>query len=318
MHTMIETNRLVKKYREIRALDGLNLNVSSGVIYGFLGPNGAGKTTTLRVLAGMVRPDSGEARIRGEEVRMHDRGHLLNIGVLPEEPSFYGWMTAIGYLRDFVAPLYGMEKQAASRRASEIIEMVGLDYAANRRIQGFSRGMRQRLGLAGALVHRPQVLLLDEPVSALDPAGRKDVLDLIDNLRGETTILLSTHILGDVERICDVIGIINQGKMVIEADREVLLSRYARPIIEIEIEDDLRPWAEKVRRMSFVQQVQVGRRVIRVQVKHIETAQHLLIRALSEADVLVNRFELMRPTLEDVFLQLTKGSDRTEILVEGD
>jgi ABC-2 type transport system ATP-binding protein len=318
MHTMIETNRLVKKYREIRALDGLNLNVSSGVIYGFLGPNGAGKTTTLRVLAGMVRPDSGEARIRGEEVRMHDRGHLLNIGVLPEEPSFYGWMTAIGYLRDFVAPLYGMEKQAASRRASEIIEMVGLDYAANRRIQGFSRGMRQRLGLAGALVHRPQVLLLDEPVSALDPAGRKDVLDLIDNLRGETTILLSTHILGDVERICDVIGIINQGKMVIEADREVLLSRYARPIIEIEIEDDLRPWAEKVRRMSFVQQVQVGRRVIRVQVKHIETAQHLLIRALSEADVLVNRFELMRPTLEDVFLQLTKGSDRIEILVEGD
>jgi len=315
---MIETNRLVKKYREIRALDGLNLNVSSGVIYGFLGPNGAGKTTTLRVLAGMVRPDSGEARIRGEEVRMHDRGHLLNIGVLPEEPSFYGWMTAIGYLRDFVAPLYGMEKQAASRRASEIIEMVGLDYAANRRIQGFSRGMRQRLGLAGAFVHRPQVLLLDEPVSALDPAGRKDVLDLIDNLRGETTILLSTHILGDVERICDVIGIINQGKMVIEADREVLLSRYARPIIEIEIEDDLRPWAEKVRRMSFVQQVQVGRRVIRVQVKHIETAQHLLIRALSEADVLVNRFELMRPTLEDVFLQLTKGSDRIEILVEGD
>ena len=318
MHAMIEAKRLVKKYREIRALNGLNINVSPGVIYGFLGPNGAGKTTTLRVLAGLVRPDGGEVRIMGEDVHMHDRRHLMKIGVLPEEPSFYGWMTAIGYLRDFVAPLYGIEKRAASRRAAEIIEMVGLDYAADRRIQGFSRGMRQRLGLAGALVHRPQVLLLDEPVSALDPGGRKDVLDLIDNLRGETTILLSTHILGDVDRICDVIGVIFQGKMVVEAEREVLLSRYAKPIIEIEMDEDLMRWAERVRQMSFVQQVQVRGHVMRIQVKEIETAQHLLIRALSEADVLVNRFELIRPTLEDVFLQLTKGSDGTEILVESD
>ena len=161
------------------------------------------------------------------------------IGVLPEEPAFYPWMTPRELLRDLVAPLYGITPTEAARQSAELLEQVGLGNSANRRIGGFSRGMRQRLGLAQALVHQPKILLLDEPVSALDPAGRKEVLELIESLRQQVTILLSTHILADVERVCDVIGIINHGRLVIDSEREALLQRYGVPLIEFESEGDL-------------------------------------------------------------------------------
>ena len=164
------------------------------------------------------------------------------------------WMTPREYLRDFVAPLYRMRGQAAARRADELLEIVGLKDAANRRIGGFSRGMRQRMGLAQALVHRPPVLLLDEPVSALDPAGRKEVLDLIETLRGQTTILLSTHILADVERVCDVVGIIARGRLVVQARREDLLARYVTPLFEIETDNGFGHWLEWVEKAVLCDQ----------------------------------------------------------------
>jgi len=306
---MIRSENLVKSFGEVRALEGLDLEVAPGVIYGFLGPNGAGKTTTLRVLSGLARADRGSAFIDGLPVRMHDRHQLSNIGVLPEEPAFYGWMTPIQYLRDFAAPLYSIDIEEAGSRASEILDVVGLAYAASRRIQGFSRGMRQRLGLAQALIHEPQVLLLDEPVSALDPAGRKEVLELIDGLRGRTTVLLSTHILADVERICDVVGIIDQGRMVIEDKRDRLLNRYARPLIEVEAEGDIEGWAESVRRLPIVEHVDLLPNLVRLQVSQVETAQGELLRSLAQDSVRVRRFELIRPSLEDVFLQLTQSPD---------
>ena len=307
---MIRSENLVKTFGEVRALDGLDLEVAPGVIYGFLGPNGAGKTTTLRVLAGLARADRGSAYIDDIPVRMHDRHQLSNIGVLPEEPAFYGWMTPIQYLRDFVAPLYSLGIEEAGSRASETLEVVGLAYAASRRIQGFSRGMRQRLGLAQALIHEPQVLLLDEPVSALDPAGRKDVLELIDGLRGRTTVLLSTHILADVERICDVVGIIDHGRMVIEDKRDRLLRRYARPLIEVEAEGDVESWIESVSRLPIVEHISMQNQVVRLQVGQVETAQRELLGSLAQEDLRVRRFELIRPSLEDVFLQLTQSVNR--------
>lgn len=307
---MIRSENLVKTFGEVRALDGLDLEVAPGVIYGFLGPNGAGKTTTLRVLAGLARADRGSAYIDGIPVRMHNRHQLSNIGVLPEEPAFYGWMTPIQYLRDFVAPLYSLGIEEAGSRASETLEVVGLAYAASRRIQGFSRGMRQRLGLAQALIHEPQVLLLDEPVSALDPAGRKDVLELIDGLRGRTTVLLSTHILADVERICDVVGIIDHGRMVIEDKRDRLLRRYARPLIEVEAEGDVESWIESVSRLPIVEHISMQNQVVRLQVGQVETAQRELLGSLAQEDLRVRRFELIRPSLEDVFLQLTQSVNR--------
>jgi len=309
---MIHTEQLVKHYGQVHALDGLDLHVESGVIYGFLGPNGAGKTTTMRILSGLVRADRGKAYIDQRQIRMHDADQHRSIGVLPEEPAFYNWMTAREYLRDFVAPLYKIKTDLANRWTEETLEQVGLGAAANRRIGGFSRGMRQRLGLAQALVHKPQVLLLDEPVSALDPAGRKDVLEIIDNLRGEVTVLLSTHILADVERVCDMIGIIDKGRMIVEDHRQSLLSRYATHTIEVDSAEKMDNWLDVVERQSFVEQVVRNNQSARLLVNHVGDAQRELLQSLANEGIPVRRFEVVRPSLEDVFSRLTTGREETE------
>lgn len=303
---MIRIENFVKTYGSVRALDGLSLNVESGVVYGFLGPNGAGKTTCMRILSGLARPNSGRAWILDKEIGQPASDVRSLIGVLPEEPAFYAWMTPREYLRDFVAPLYDIHGQFAAKRADELLEIVGLKDAANRHIGGFSRGMRQRMGLAQALVHRPPVLLLDEPVSALDPAGRKEVLELIETLRGQTTILLSTHILADVERVCDVIGIIAKGCLIVQARRDDLLARYVTPLFEIESDNGFGHWLEWVKKQAFVTSVTVSNHTARVLVKDVHQAQKALLESLAREMLSVRRFEMVHPSLEDVFLKLTE------------
>ena len=310
----IRSDGLVKRYGEVRALDGLDLSVSTGALYGFLGPNGAGKTTTMRVLSGLVKPDHGQAFIMGKAVRLHDPEQKVRIGILPEDPSFYGWMTPIAFLRDFVAPLYRLDIATAGKRSAEILEIVGLTGVAERRIAGFSRGMRQRLGLAQAMVHKPDLLLLDEPFSGLDPSGRSDLLKLIASLRGETTILLSTHILADVERICDVIGIIDHGRMLIEAARDKLLASYASPIIEVQFEgDQAEGWIREARHSPYIDHFQQAGAILRLWVNHGADAQIALLSSLAESGLAVMRFEKVTPSLEDVFLRLTQKPDAAVI-----
>lgn len=314
---MIRVENLVKIYGNVRALDGLSLHVEPGVVYGFLGPNGAGKTTTLRILSGLASPDQGQAWIMDQPVALRQnagQGATARrmVGVLPEEPAFYAWMTPRELLRDLVAPLYGMEPTEAANRTNLLLEQVGLSGSADRRIGGFSRGMRQRLGLAQALVHRPKILLLDEPVSALDPAGRKEVLELINDLRQQATVLLSTHILADVERVCDMIGIINQGRMIIESEREALLERYAVPLIEVETDDALENWAEQARSLPGVESVKISNHTARLQVKDAATIQAELLASLLRQGLQLQRFEIVRPSLEDVFLRLTNSTEPTD------
>jgi ABC-2 type transport system ATP-binding protein len=306
---MIRIENLVKVYGEVRALDGLSLSVEPGVVYGFLGPNGAGKTTTMRILSGLARADGGQAWILDTQIGQTRKDIRQLIGVLPEEPVFYPWMTAREYLRDFVARLYHLDTPTARKRTDELLSTVGLKEARNRRIAGFSRGMRQRLGLAQALIHNPPVLLLDEPVSALDPAGRKEVLELIESLRGKATILLSTHILADVERICDVVGIINKGRLIVQQQREELLRQYTTPVFEIELEGGAEAWMERARQFSFVENISYESPAIRVLVKDIHAAQKDLLDSLAAHDLLVRRFEILHPSLEDVFLRLTGKGD---------
>jgi ABC-2 type transport system ATP-binding protein len=216
-------------------------------------------------------------------------------------------MTAFEYLADFVAPLHGITGEDARSRARELLERVGLKASAKRRINGFSRGMRQRLGLAAALVHRPPILLLDEPVSALDPAGRKEVLDLIEELRGETTILLSTHILADVERVCDVVGIVKAGKLILQDERAALLDRYAVPVFEVEAEGEWDGWAQTARSLPLVREVTVKERIARLTVTDVVASQPAVLRSLSEAGMVIRRFELVHPSLEEIFLRLTSA-----------
>ena len=169
-----------------------------------------------------------------------------------------------------------------------------------------SRGMRQRLGVAAALIHHPEVLFLDEPASALDPVGRKEVLDLIENLRGQCTVVMSTHILADVERVCDVVGIIAKGRMLVQSPREELLERYAVPAFEVEADDRaaLSRWAEDLRRLPWVTAAAPRTAKLRLTVKDVQTAKRELLPLAVRAGLTLNRYEEVRPSLEDVFLQL--------------
>lgn len=309
MEPMIRIEKLTKRYASVRALKGLDMQVAPGSVYGFLGPNGAGKTTTLRILAGLARADSGQAWIMGQALNLQKPGERPVLGVLPEEPAFYPWMTPREYLRDFLAPLYSLGAKEAAQRAKDLLGQVGLSQAADRRIGGFSRGMRQRLGLAQALIHQPAILLMDEPVSALDPAGRKEVLELIEGLRGQATILLSTHILADVERVCDTVGIINNGRMVLESERQALMDHYAQPVFEIEVENGFGSWLEDLSKMAVVEQVQVDGRTARVSVKNIHQAQGELLASLAGNGLLIRRFEITTPSLEEIFLKLTATAE---------
>ena len=305
----VHVEGLKKNYGAVHALDGLDLEVAPGTVFGFLGPNGAGKTTTLRILTGLARPTSGEAQVAGVDV-LKDPGRLSRrIGHLPEEPAFYPWMTPREFL-DYLGRLYGLSSSQRRSRTQELLALVRMEEVSRRRIAGFSRGMRQRLGVAAALIHHPEVLFLDEPASALDPAGRKEVLDLIGNLRGQCTVLMSTHILGDVERVCDVVGIIAKGRMLVQSGREALLERYAIPAFEVEGDDHaaLAGWVEELRRLPWVISVTPRNGAFRIAVRDLRSAKHALLALAVNSGVTLNRYEEVRPSLEDVFLQLV-GSE---------
>ena len=304
---MIQIKNLTKQYGAVRAIDNLNMTVEPGSIFGFLGPNGAGKTTTLRILTGLAKPTSGSAQVAGVNLLKDARNLPRHIGYLPEEPAFYPWMTPREFL-DYIGRLHGLSISEQTARAKELLDLVNLTEAGKRRIGGFSRGMRQRLGLAAALVHHPEVLLLDEPVSALDPAGRKDVLELIEKLSGQCTILMSTHILADVERVCNVVGIIARGRIIVQSPREELLNRYVQPVFETDYDDipALQRWMELLKKQAWVTSINIEGRTARIVVNDIVQARNELLASALAQNITPRRYEEMRPSLEDVFLQLVK------------
>ena len=307
MTEAIRIEGLRRHYGAVRALDGLDLTVPEGAVFGFLGPNGAGKTTTIRILTGLARATDGRAWVAGIEVGKDREALARHIGVLPEEPAFYPWMTPREYL-DYVGRVFGLPAPERRQRVDELLALVVLEEVAKRHIGGFSRGMRQRLGIAQALVNRPAVLFLDEPVSALDPAGRREVLALIEGLRGQCTVFMSSHILADVERVCDSVGIIARGRLVTEAPRDELLARYAVPAFDLECDNGcgeaLRAWADATRAEPWVASVALSGTTAHVVVSDTEQAKRSLLPSALAAGLIVSRYETVRPSLEDVFMRL--------------
>jgi ABC-2 type transport system ATP-binding protein len=303
----VSTRGLTKRYRLDVALDGLDLDVPAGCVFGFLGPNGAGKTTTLRLLTGLARPTAGSATVAGIDATTGGRALAERIGALDQDPRYYGWMTGRELLT-FVGRLHGLDGAALRARVDEVLETIGLVDAAKRRIGGYSGGMRQRLGIGQAILPRPSVLFLDEPVSSLDPAGRRDVLDLIGRLRGTCTVFMSTHILNDVERVCDRVGILDHGRLLTEAPMDELLASHARPILELDPEPDqdaaVAALAATVRAQAWTRDVRVEHGLIRVFVTDAERAAAEVLPLVVTSGVRLARFERVRPTLEDVFLAL--------------
>jgi len=309
----IRCEGLTKHYGSIAALDGLTLAVEEGSVFGFLGPNGAGKTTTVKLLTGLATPSGGKAWVSGEEVTSSSIALRSKIGYLPEEPAFYNWMTGREFL-SFVGELHHLPPRELRLRRDELLEMVDLEQAAGRKIGGYSRGMRQRLGIAQSMMNRPQVLFLDEPCSALDPVGRREVLSIIDLLRAEATVFMSTHILSDVERVCDIVGIIDHGRLVTESSMEELRERHARSVFEIQVEENATPLTSIFQSLPWIAKVEMvtlnGEPVIRLHATDVNQAKRELPRIVTSSGLTLLRYEVTAASLEDIFIGLVgKGGE---------
>ncbi len=306
----IRCEGLSKRFGAVHALKSLDLSVPAGTIFGFLGRNGAGKTTTIRLLTGLARPTSGAAWVAGVEITSTDHQAREMFGYLPQDPAFYNWMTAREYL-DYVARLFRIRPPERRRRVDEMLALAGLTPVAGRRIGGFSGGMQQRLGIAQALIHRPPVLLLDEPTGSLDPAGRRDVLEFIASLRGQVTVFFSSHILSDVERVCDTIGILHEGQLVLVAGRDELLARYATNVMALEIEpeslENLEAFIAHLKAQPWVTGVTRQDNLVHIAVNNMASGKRAVWPLVAEYHLSLARYEWIRPSLEEIFLSLSRG-----------
>jgi ABC-2 type transport system ATP-binding protein len=301
----IESKALTKKFNGIVAVDELCLNVPEGSIYGFLGPNGAGKTTTIKMLTGLSKPTNGMIKICGKEVSFGSLKNRRDIGFLPDVPNFYDWMRPEEFLI-FTGELFSIDKKVLNKRIENILELVGLR-AVKKKIGSFSRGMKQRLGIAQALINEPKVVFLDEPTSALDPIGRKEVMDVILKLSGKMTVFLSSHILTDIERVCDRVVIIDKGKEMIEDTIINLRQRFAKKGIELELKEgsNLEAFIEIINKQQWLESVtNEGSGELILYANNMNEAQVNIPRILSENNLALKKFSLLEPTLEDIFMKV--------------
>jgi len=309
MSAAIRAAALTKVYGEKSALDAVDLVVEEGSIFGFLGPNGAGKTTMLRLLTGLARPTSGSVQILGHDVASAGNSVRAEIGFLPDVPGFYGWMTAEEFLR-FAGRLFGIGRQVLDERLGLLLDLAGLSDVKTK-ISGYSRGMKQRLGVAQALVNAPRLLLLDEPTSALDPMGRKDVLDMLTSLRGRTTVFFSTHILADVERVCDTVAILDRGHVVTQAPIDELKARYAGQKVVVEVTAGADELAQEIGRQPWATAVVRGSNgAIEITVNDMDIARRQVPAMVAARQTGLARMEAGEMGLEEVFVDLVVGDGR--------
>jgi ABC-2 type transport system ATP-binding protein len=305
----VEVEQLVREFKGgIRAVDGLDLEVRDGEIYGFLGPNGAGKTTVVRILTTLLRPTAGRARVAGRDVVAEGDAVRRAIGVALQEAAIDPLMTGRELLR-MQGALHGLKGTQARERAAQLLDRVGLTEAGDRRVGGYSGGMRRRLDLALALVHRPHVLFLDEPTTGLDPTSRAALWREVRSLHEDgTTVFLTTQYLEEAEQLADRVGIINRGNLVAEGTPESLKARVGEPTVHVEMthpEDGRRACRAlsgigRVERPTARTPTRIG---VRTAAGHAAIAP--VVRVLDEAGVEVEFVEVEAPTLDDVFMAVT-------------
>lgn len=304
---MIQVNELTKTYGARRAIDNLAFEARQGEILGFLGPNGAGKTTTMRILSGYMPPSSGEALVAGYDVVSESLEVRKRVGYLPETVPLYTDMTVFDYLK-FMADLRHIPN--APQVVMETLEMVGLQDRAGGFIGNLSKGMRQRVGLAQALLHRPEVLILDEPTIGLDPVQIIEVRNVIREIGKQRTVLLSTHILPEAQQLCDRVLIINKGKIVVEDKPENLQNRLSgaeRVVIRVAGSPEALP--AKLAKLKGVKEARINEEgTIEVEYSGQDVRPELA-RSLVKAGADLLEMRLVTMSLEDIFLQLTRGEE---------
>lgn len=296
---MLQITGLCKRFGDKPVLKGLDLSVPENSIYGFIGKNGAGKTTTMKTVLGLLKADAGEILVNGEQVVYGQTTTNRHIGYLPDVPAFYSFMTAPEYLR-FCGELTGVSHAENEARAKELLDLVGL-LGEKHRIGGFSRGMKQRLGIAQALLNHPKLLICDEPTSALDPVGRKEILDILSAVREQTTVLFSTHILSDVERICTDVAFLNDGVVKIRGNLSEIRIGHRRKDYLLEIEQ-----AEELPLLlaTFPRLKQIDRSKVFFCENEIPLSE--VLRFVADRRISLLRMERVEPTLEDLFMEVTE------------
>lgn len=290
--SILKIDDLHKSFRDNKVIGGLDLVVEENTIYGFIGNNGSGKTTTMKMVLGLLKQDAGEIYVNGEKVAFGNTATNRHIGFLPDVPEFYAYMNAEEYLK-LCAEITGLAKSGRKARIDHLLELVGLQ-GVEKRIKAYSRGMKQRLGIAQALINRPKLLICDEPTSALDPKGRKEILNILQQIKGETTVVFSTHILSDVERICDRAGILYEGKLVREIDLKD--ESFGDKGIVVKLAPEEHDSLSGVLALE-----RLGDNMYRITGRTLEEVYRLLNNHHVYPDHLVRE----RKTLEDVYLEVT-------------
>lgn len=310
---MIEVNNLVKKFGNFTAVKGISFTAESGQVTGFLGPNGAGKTTTMRILTGFSPPTEGSATVAGYDVFDQSKEVRKNVGYLPESVPLYRDMSAIGYLK-YLAEIRGLKNRKS--RAMDVLSRVGLTKRADSRISTLSKGMRQRVGLAAALIHDPEVLILDEPTIGLDPIQVLELRDLISELGREHTVMFSTHILSEAEQVCDRVVIINKGQITIQGEPTVLRKQMERGArILVRTVGDPSQAVGTVQQLASVAEAEVERDTIVVYPSDPVTDPRADInRALIQGGFDIVELRPLANSLEEIFLEATRQNvvDRIE------
>lgn len=307
----IETEGLTKYYDSLVAVDHLTFKVKEGEVFGLLGPNGAGKTTTIRILACLISPSEGSAKVSGYKIDKDPLAVRQTVGILTENPSLYERLTAQENM-DFFAEAYNLsEPQEKAKRIRELLEFFDLWERRNDKVATFSKGMKQKLAIARALVHNPPIIFLDEPTAGLDPESAKEVRDLIKMLsrHEKHTILLCTHHLEDAERLCSRVMIINKGKSVVVGTPDELRNRIARkPSVQINLKKVDPKIIEAARRVSHVEQVDVDESdsSLRIVLDDASEGTPAVVKSIVDAGGLVIGVHVLRPSLEEAYLKLIK------------
>lgn len=310
---VIQTRGLTKTFGDITALHNLDLNVPENSIFGFLGPNGAGKTTAIKLLLGLLHPTSGGGQIFNQDIVKDSLDIRTRIGYLPQEPRYYEHMTAREVLRFTLHFFYQGPEKGIDSRIEEVLELVDLQGKADRPIKGFSGGERQRLGLAQAQINYPDLLILDEPAASLDPIGRHDVLKIMTRLQKHTTIFYSTHILDDVQRVSDMVAILNHGELVAQGPIETLLAGSEGVVYTIRMKAVPENTLQRIQSLGYVSNIhqheKEGLVEWQVEISDEGAAESGLLRAILEDPVVVTAFQKRQYELEDVFINLIEGEN---------
>ena len=301
----LKIENLHKSFGKNKIINGLSMSIPENTIFGFLGKNGAGKTTTMKMILGFLKKDEGSIEVFGEEVSFGQSKTNRFIGYLPDVPEFYGYMTAKEYL-NLCGAITGLSKNEIKNKSEELLELVGLK-DVNKRISGYSRGMKQRLGIAQALLNSPKLLICDEPTSALDPLGRKEILDIILKIKDSTTVIFSTHILSDVEAICDHVVVIDKGKNVLEGSIDELKNIKRKNTIKIRFKSDKELKAFKsLDKFSNLVTNEKGDTLHLTdednQLKDID-----ILCELYKLNIFPLEIKIEEPTLENIFMEVTKA-----------